>query len=354
MLESAVVDTEELPPPDRFGLWLDVIARMSAPLKVYTDHADNFTARATAIPLGPVQLIDYRYPSMDARRANSRAGSEPEVYMLALTTSGRSRITQDRQTSAFHAGDFTFYDATRAHEVAHFGDLGRTGLATSVCLVIPHDLVSLPPDKVARLFAGRLSSTDGVGVLLAQYMTRIAAHPEQYRPQDAPQLGTIALDLFTTMLGTHLDTAATVPTAVRQRAMLTRVHAFIQRHLADPRLDPAMIAAAHHMSVRSLHRLFAEEQSSVAETIRQRRLDRCRRDLMNPALQHQPAYAVGARWGFPDRAHFTRVFRYAYGVTPQAYREQQDVLGSPGVARTANPVAPVDNDGTAILKPDRR
>ncbi|MEV0214766.1 helix-turn-helix domain-containing protein [Micromonospora sp. NPDC050695] len=31
--------------------------------------------------------------------------------------------------------------------------------------------------------------------------------------------------------------------------------------------------------------------------------------------------AIAARWGFADKAHFSRVFRAAYGTSPQAYRE---------------------------------
>ncbi|MEU4553698.1 helix-turn-helix domain-containing protein [Micromonospora violae] len=30
--------------------------------------------------------------------------------------------------------------------------------------------------------------------------------------------------------------------------------------------------------------------------------------------------AIAARWGFSDKAHFSRVFRARYGRSPQAYR----------------------------------
>ena len=59
-----------------------------------------------------------------------------------------------------------------------------------------------------------------------------------------------------------------------------------------------MIAAAHHISLRSLHQLFHDEGLTVAGWIRQRRLECCRRDLSDPALAARPVAAIAARWGF--------------------------------------------------------
>ncbi len=43
---------------------------------------------------------------------------------------------------------------------------------------------------------------------------------------------------------------------------------------AIPQLSPAAVAAAHHISLRSLHQLFHDEGLTVAGWIRQRRLER--------------------------------------------------------------------------------
>jgi AraC-like DNA-binding protein len=80
--------------------------------------------------------------------------------------------------------------------------------------------------------------------------------------------------------------------------------------------------AAHHVSIRYLHRLFETQQTTVADWIRRRRLDRCRRDLVDPALRDLPVNAIAARWGLLNAAHFSRTFRAAYGVPPVEYRRQ--------------------------------
>jgi AraC-like DNA-binding protein len=98
------------------------------------------------------------------------------------------------------------------------------------------------------------------------------------------------------------------------------VRAFIEAGLADPGLTPAAVARAHHVSLRWLYRLFEEEPTSVAGLIRERRLERCRRDLLDPSLAGLPVSAVAARWGLTNAAHFSRAFRAAYGASPVEYR----------------------------------
>jgi AraC-like DNA-binding protein len=111
--------------------------------------------------------------------------------------------------------------------------------------------------------------------------------------------------------------------------MLLRIQSFIGQHLGDPGLSPAMIAAAHHISVRTLHKLYEAEGQPIAASIRRQRLERCHQDLLDPGLRDCPVSAVGARWGFRDTAAFGRVFRSAYGVPPGEYRAAQ--LSSPGL-----------------------
>jgi AraC-like DNA-binding protein len=74
------------------------------------------------------------------------------------------------------------------------------------------------------------------------------------------------------------------------------------------------------MSLRSLHQLFHNQGLTVAGYIRQRRLERCRRDLTDPALAARPVAAIAATWGFTSAADFSRAFRTAHGMPPAEYR----------------------------------
>jgi AraC-like DNA-binding protein len=107
---------------------------------------------------------------------------------------------------------------------------------------------------------------------------------------------------------------------IPQRALLVRIRAFIEDQLADSDLTPSAVATAHHVSLRYLYKLFEGEQKGVAGLIKERRLERCRRDLLDPSLRHLPVSAIAARWGMPNAAHFSHAFRAAYGMAPVEYR----------------------------------
>ncbi|MEV7330331.1 helix-turn-helix domain-containing protein [Micromonospora sp. NPDC093244] len=340
MLHRQTVDTTVLPPGERFGMWLDLVARTSAPMRISSAHDDDFAAHAAFIELGPIHLVKYHYPSLEATRTPKLIRqSDPEVYMLALTTDGVGTSSQDGRHSEIRAGEFTFYNVSRPHDVGHHATDPERERATSVITMIPHAALPLPPHRMAALFGGKMSGREGIGALLAQFLLQVTGHPEQYHAADAGRLGAVGLDLATTMLGRHLVAEDEVPTEVRRRALVTQVQAYVHRHVGDPALSPRVVADAHHISLRSLHRLFEAQETTVASYIRDVRLARCRRDLTDPALRTQPVQVIAARWGFPDKAHFSRVFRAAYGASPQAYRESTSdparIVNRP--ASTVNP-----------------
>jgi len=105
------------------------------------------------------------------------------------------------------------------------------------------------------------------------------------------------------------------------------IQSFIGDHLGDPGLSPGMIAAAHHISVRTLHKLYQVQDQTISASIHWRRLERCRQDLPGPALRDRPVSAVGARWGIPRPRHFQprlpRRLRPTARRTPRSPAEHQ-------------------------------
>jgi AraC-like DNA-binding protein len=96
----------------------------------------------------------------------------------------------------------------------------------------------------------------------------------------------------------------------------------IDRRLWDLDVHSAGIAGELCVSTRTLHRAFRAAGTTVGSWIRDRRLERCRDDLADPGLRHLAVSAIGARWGLPDAAHFSRLFKAKYGASPRAYRAQ--------------------------------
>lgn len=93
----------------------------------------------------------------------------------------------------------------------------------------------------------------------------------------------------------------------------------MEEFLADPERGPSMIAAHLFLPVRRLHEVFAGEEHTLSARIRHRRLQQCRRALLDPDHAHRPVPRIGA-WGFPDAAHFSRVVKQEFGLSPSRFR----------------------------------
>jgi AraC-like DNA-binding protein len=320
MLPNLVVDTTVLPPSQRFEFWYALVAQETAPAPITSARLDDFVAYAQAIDLGRIRLASLRYPSLHATRpAGLVRRARADIYQLTLPLTGRSTLIQDRtETALVAASHFTLLDTARPYIARHRAD--GPVLASTITVQIPYAALPLPPDRLRRLLATPMSAQLGLGGLLAHHLRSIAAHPEQYEPDQAEVLGGVALDLLTATLAQHLDIEGVLSPEARHTALRARVVDFVDRHLDDAELSPRTVAAAHHISLRSLHRLFEGETTTPAELIRTKRLERCRRDLSNPRYARQPVHLIAARWGFADKAHFSRLFRARYGRSPQAYR----------------------------------
>ncbi|MFI6937252.1 helix-turn-helix domain-containing protein [Streptomyces sp. NPDC050287] len=88
--------------------------------------------------------------------------------------------------------------------------------------------------------------------------------------------------------------------------------------LAEPQLSPAMLARELNVSLRTLHRAFAETGESVTAYIRDRRLEEARLALTARSGRLSVS-ELAAHWQFADSSHFIRAFKKRYGQTPTEY-----------------------------------
>ena len=289
------------------------VSESFVPLQVTSPLADSFRGMIKAASIDEVHVTDVRATEHVVERTPELIGRADKSYFkLSLMLSGTGLLIQDDREAVLQPGDLAVYDTNRPYSLV-FGAEFRT-----MVVMFPKHLVALPPEMMAQLTAVRISGHEGLGAMIVPYLTQLAGNLEQLSGATGARLTQSAMDLVTTLF-THeldLDTTSNDP----HRALMQRIHAHIDRHLASTDLSPTSIAAAHFISTRHLHGLFQEQGTSVSTWIRIRRLERCRRDLVNPLFADRPVSAIAARWGFVDAAHFSRTFKAAYEVSPSEFR----------------------------------
>ncbi|WP_327729302.1 helix-turn-helix domain-containing protein [Streptomyces sp. NBC_00487] len=332
MLHESVFRSVDLPVDARFEAWAELLRQTHAPMGLVPlpqsrpGPADDYYAHQRLIPLGDVTIWPATFDPIVFRRTPKMIRqSDPETFHLSLLLQGEGAATWGRQQVAYEAQDFHVNCTSMAYEI-----LTGTDPVTTVGLEIPRSLVALPARRADQVIGSRLSGREGVGALLAQFLMQLAADTAPYRPADAPRLGTVVADLITALFAHAADTEPRLTPEAHGRTLLLNIKAFIRRHLGDPDLTPTAIADVHHISRSYLHRLFQTEGLTVAAYVRDQRLRNAHRDLTDPdpVLRATPIHAIGARWGFPRAAEFSRAFRAAYGMPPGELRRTVDALPS--------------------------
>jgi AraC-like DNA-binding protein len=326
VLTETLFQSADLPAADRFDCWRERLGHTHAPMDLTSDHTADFRAHQRVIGLGAVSVWPATFQPLVFRRTPKLIRqSDPESYHLSLLLRGEGGVSWGSQQAVYHAYDFHSNDSSRPSQM-------WTGPEpiTTVGIEVPKTLLSLPRNRADQVIGRRMSGRTGVGALLAQFVTQLAADTGSYQPSDGPRLGIILTDLVAALFMHALDADDALLPETRQRTLTLHIRAFVQARLHDPGLTPAAIAEAHHISISYLHRLFQAEEDTVGAWIRRERLERARRDLADPALRGTAIHAVATRWGFPRAADFSRAFRAAYGVSPREYR---DHAGQPSSGR---------------------
>jgi AraC-like DNA-binding protein len=287
--------TADVCAPERFAYWRELICDVFVGLDAERPGR-GFTGSLRTATAGQVRRTHVRAVAHHVVRSPRQIdrGNGDDV-LVSVQRSGRGLVAQDGRAALLAPGEIALYDASRPYTLTFDGPFAQ-------------DVFQLP----RALLAERLGRLDGLTA------TRVAAPPGLLGSS-----GEQALDLLAVALGTRLGLAAS-PGEAHRRAI--RMH--VERHLGDPGLTPASIAAAHALSLRYVHRLWAQESSeTLGRHILRRRLERCRADLPDG---RRTVTEVAFAWGFRSPAHFSRAYRAHFGVPPSEHR--QAALGQAGPA----------------------
>ena len=307
------LDTDDVPIDTRVERWESAVADQLLPLRG-RPGGSAFRARMVAGTMGVVRVVEASTPAGEcARPASLIDDALLEWNAVDVVDTGRVVVEQGGRQAELAAGDIAFVDLSRPVRYA-------ATTATHVSVLFPRAMLPLRGAELTALTGARIPGNRGAGALMSTLARQLPRHLDDQDPAVASRLSASIVDLIAVALAGHTGAGRPLPAPTRQRALLRQAYAYIDAHLDEPGLSPAVVAAWLHISDRYLHRLFEPEATTVAEWIRQQRLDRCRRDLRDPRHRNRPAAAIAGRHGLPDAAHFSRIFKTAYGMTPAEYR----------------------------------
>jgi AraC-like DNA-binding protein len=312
---AVLYDTTVLHPAERPESWSEAHERIFFPIGVRFVLDDASRGRIQGRQLG--QIAAYRVasdPSVVRRTAAAIRSLDPEQLLVATQLRGSTVIEQEDRMSVFGPGDLSTWDSSHPFRATHAEPFDL------LLLALPWTLLGPRRDVICRQTAGRIAHGSVTGRFAASFFRQVwgllDGEGSTARQEDIADGVTAVVRAL--CFPQAPDNAST--RQLRGYALLPSIKAYIDRNLGDPSLGPEAIAQAHYISTRYLHKLFALDEVTVSDWVRHRRLEACRRDLRDPALAHETISDIGRRWGLSNPAHFSRVFRAAYGCTASDLR----------------------------------
>jgi AraC-like DNA-binding protein len=237
-----------------------------------------------------------------APAANSHA------ILVTLQGHGISMLKQHDRTARIAPGQMCLCDADQTYTVQNPASSQRTAL------LVPRDrfdrridlsqvmLRSMQSGCSSRVLSATLAS-------LVDELTVVEGARASRWADCVIQMSQLAIR----------EQAVAVPWAAERVSVSERIRAYVKQNLRDPRLSIDTLAGALGRSKSALHR--AMRPDSIHDLIWNDRLQGCRRDLLNPTLQHQSIISIALSWGFRDASHFCHAFRRQFGQSPREARK---------------------------------
>jgi AraC-like DNA-binding protein len=299
---------------DRADYWQDAVSRAFVPLDVVLHEDAPAAATIVTRQVGLLRVSTVTAgPQTVTRSPRSIARGGNETLTLTLMHQGAAERAQDGRNAVVRPGQFSLSDSRRPFSKS----LPQAFRLTS--FQFPRSVLGVTDLELRALTATPFGEDEALSALLAGHLKRLDTSAGSVPAAQADRLATVTCDLLACLIQERQGRLVPEESTAVQ-AMLLRVKEYVVRHLADPDLSLAAIAAAHHMSLRYLHKLFESEGVTAARWIQQQRLERCRKELARETAHAPTVATVAQSWGFPNSSHFSRVFRLAYGVSPRDYQ----------------------------------
>jgi AraC-like DNA-binding protein len=301
----------------RLRSWSEILAATHLRFDVSPTHRtpDQFQGAVTRRAIGDLMLVDCAASPFRARRPAALIGDPGDglqsenILGFQFVGKGVELVREGGRQLALTAGDVVLWDGLQPTEVEIVEPFYKR------TLLFPRDDVLAVCPRLAELSELPSLQASGTARLLVRYMHALAAEVPQLEPAAAGAAANAALELLRAAIEPWVPTSR----AATRGAMRAEIRRYVRTHLQDPILGPASIARAYAMSVRALHALFEDADTSVAGLVRSERLARCMEDLQR--VNGGSVTDIAFRWGFCDAAHFSRVFKREFGATPSEIRQ---------------------------------
>lgn len=259
---------------------------------------------------GDLSIASIESDAMTVYRTNSHVSCDAlDAYFVLLPMGSEISLSQNNREAIVPDRKFSLVSTSEAYtyiqmEYTRFNNL-----------IIPGKLLRQFTPKVENALA-MTSKSDSISRIFADFANSLClgldgtdAHTRDVLSRQTVELLGLVLD------GADHGSGATPIKWAHYR----RIAKIIDRQFSDPAFGIEDIVKQTRLSQRYIQDIFAENQTTVTEAIRRRRIAEACRLILRRRQNHPSITEIAFIVGFVDLAHFSRVFKNVTGMSPTTY-----------------------------------
>ena len=319
------VDSGAFPASERFALWRETGRLPMTPEPLDADSRRRFNIGFRKLSGVSGRFSDLTATPMKLTREKShpsRDGLDMISFTLMLGPHARHQL--GGKATIVEPGQILIKDFTQPATA-----WWRTS-SRSLNLHLPRLTAEEAVGAKIKQLHGTVLSASGLAPMLQAQLLNLA----NMAPRLEDAMRAAALDATVELAASVLrcELGAQIEDEANNTGLFVAAQMFIKRHLTSHHINPELIARQLRCSRAHLYRVFAAQGESVANYVRELRLQRAHHLLTHGDMSREHIGDIAYRCGFEDPVHFTRLFRQRFGLTPSELRSS---LASPHAATDA-------------------
>ncbi|WP_201553842.1 AraC family transcriptional regulator [Psychrobacter immobilis] len=290
--------------------WKHTINETYFDLDVSFRQPNKFSGFLQHAKLLEIGVSHYHANTVHYNRGRQSSGYIDDSILITFPMTGDVRFTQKGRQLTSKPGQFFIELSSLPYEFYHLHE------ASLYVIKVPLALLTPQMGTIERQFARSLSIDEGAGRLLVFQIGQILAliHNSQLGDLEIKILEQQLLNLIVLTLSAPKEVMMSTSSSI-QSVHLKRIENYVYLHLENSALTPAMVAAACHISVRYLHKLFSKLPYSFSEWVKELRLKQANHILKTKS--YVTIDEVAHRVGYADQGYFSRIYKQHFGYSPR-------------------------------------